>query len=746
MIFKNLLRRKARTGLTILGIGVGVAAIITLGAMANGLDAGYESMFTSSGDLVLTRADSYDFMMSAVDEAISSDLAVMPEVRGVSPVLVGLVQTEGASYFHVYGYPEDSFVLERFNVIRGVPLDSPEARHTHGTPLLLGSAVSEALNRDVGDSIWLGESAFRIVGVYETGDALEDGGAVISLRDAQEMLGKTHLASLFYIQLESPDLQDRFVARVERRWPDLLITTTEDYADSQQRGDILRQMSLGIAGMAILIGGVGMMNAQLMAIFERTREIGVLRSVGWSALQVLGMILGESLIVSLAGGVLGIAMGYLMLAALAGPLAVYGTSTASVGATLLVQAVGTVLSLGLIGGLIPAWRASRLQPVEALRYEGGGADSSGRLPIPGMALQSLWRRKVRTSLTLGAIGLTVGGIVMVEILAQGAIVALTGVFGGMGTEVVIREAGISDTGYSALDERLGDQVAALPEVAHVSAVQLAVMQTPDLPLFVAWGYAPNEYAIRRYNVVEGERLTGSRQIMLGRAFAEAMGYDIGDVVEFGEMRYRVVGIYEVGGFEDRGGVMSLRDAQAVAGHPHKVQIYMVGLHDPSQAENVVAYINAHFPEAYATLSGDFASQMPDMQSMEAMIRVIAFLSTLVGGIVVMNTMLMAVLERTREIGVLRALGWRRSQVLMMILQEALLLGVLGSVVGVIFSFILFQLINLLPFWSILSTIVMWTPGALVEAFIVAVVLGILGGLYPAFRATRLQPVEALRYE
>jgi ABC-type antimicrobial peptide transport system permease subunit len=746
MVFKNLLRRRARTALTILSIGVGVSAIIALGALADGLNAGYDNMFASSGDLVLTQADTYDVTMGAVDEAIGDDLAAMPEVRAVSPVLIGLVQTEGIPYFYVYGYPEDSFVLERFNVIRGAPLDSPEAQHTHGTPLLLGSAVSEALNRDVGDSIWLGESAFRIVGVYETGDALEDGGAVISLRDAQEMLGKTHLASLFYIQLESPDLQDRFVARVERRWPDLLITTTEDFADSQQMGDMLRQMSLGIAGMAILIGGVGMMNAQLMAVFERTREIGVLRSVGWSRLRVLAMILGESLIVCLAGGVLGIAIGYLMLAALAGPLAAYGTSAASVSPTLLMQTIGTVLSLGLIGGLIPAWRASRLQPVEALRYEGGGADGDRRLPIPGMAPQSLWRRKVRTSLTLGAIGLTVGAIVMVEVFDQGAIVVMTGVFGGTGTEVVIREAGISDTGYSSMDERLGDRVAALPEVARVSAVQMAVMQTPDMPFFVALGYAPNEYAIRRYNMVEGERLTGSRQIMLGRVFAEAGGYHVGDTIEFGEMRYRVVGIYEAGGFEDRGGVISLRDAQAIAGQPHKVQIYMVGLHDPSQAENVVAYINAHFPEAYATLSGDFVSQMPDMQSMDAMIGAIAFLSMLVGGIVVMNTMLMAVLERTREIGVLRALGWRRSRVLMMILQEALLLGTLGSVVGIIFSFVLVQLINLSPFWSILATIIRWTPGAFVNAFVIAVALGVLGGLYPAFRATRLQPVEALRYE
>lgn len=744
MILKNLLRRRARTALTILSIGVGVSSIIALGALANGIDAGYEAMFTNSADLVLTQADSYDVTMSAVDELIGDDLAAMPEVVDVTPMLMGNVQTEGAPYFFIYGYPVDSFVLERFNIIQGVPLDSPEARHTRGKPLLLGSAVSESLDRDVGDSIRLGESTFRIVGVYETGDALEDGGAVIMLRDAQELLGRSHLASLFYIRLESPDGQERLVERAERRWPDLLITTTEDFADSQQMADMLRQMSMGIAGMAIVIGGVGMMNAQLMAVFERTREIGVLRAVGWSSPRVLGMILGEALVVSLAGGALGIALGFLMLAALSGPLAAYGASTASVGPTLLVQAVGTVLLLGLIGGSIPAWRASRLQPVEALRYEGGSADSGRRLPIPGMAPQSLWRRKARTFLTLGAIGLTVASLVMVEILVEGMAGVFSGMFGE--AEVVIREAGISDTGYSALDERLGDQVAALPEVAHVSAMQMAVTQTADMPFFIAFGYAPNEEAIRRYNVVEGERITGSRQIMLGRAISENMGHDVGDIVEFGEMRYQVVGIFEAGGFEDRAGVISLRDAQAIMGQPHKVGIYLVGLHDPSQAEDMVEYINTRFPEAYAALSGDFVSQMPDMQTMDAMMGAIVFLSMFVGGIVVMNTMLMAVLERTREIGVLRALGWRRRQILVMILQEALLLGVLGSVLGIFLSFMMIQLINLSPFWSILSTVVRWTPSAFVQAFVIAVALGVMGGLYPAFRATRLQPVEALRYE
>jgi putative ABC transport system permease protein len=108
-------------------------------------------------------------------------------------------------------------------------------------------------------------------------------------------------------------------------------------------------------------------------------------------------------------------------------------------------------------------------------------------------------------------------------------------------------------------------------------------------------------------------------------------------------------------------------------------------------------------------------------------------------------MLMSVLERTREIGVLRALGWRRRRVLGMIINESLLLGLMGGAVGIVLAFGLTYLLSMIPmFGSFLSA--QWELVIFARALIVAVLLGLLGGLYPAYRATRLQPVEALRYE
>ena len=111
----------------------------------------------------------------------------------------------------------------------------------------------------------------------------------------------------------------------------------------------------------------------------------------------------------------------------------------------------------------------------------------------------------------------------------------------------------------------------------------------------------------------------------------------------------------------------------------------------------------------------------------------------------MNTMLMSVLERTREIGVLRALGWRRWQVIGMILQEALALGIVGGVGGIVAGVGMAWGLTLIPMiGGMLAPI--YGPELFAQALAVALTTGVLGGIYPAWRATRMRPVEALRYE
>jgi len=228
--------------------------------------------------------------------------------------------------------------------------------------------------------------------------------------------------------------------------------------------------------------------------------------------------------------------------------------------------------------------------------------------------------------------------------------------------------------------------------------------------------------------------------------SEALNRGVGDTVKVGSSRYKVVGIYESGvTWEEMGGVISLRDAQEFMGRPRKVGILMVSIKDPTRAEEIVAKINNEIPDAHASLSGDFADEMPDMENIGAMLGSISFLAILVGGVGVLNTMLMAVLERTREIGVLRALGWRRWRVLWMILVESLSLGLLGGILGIGIAFMIYYGFNAIPIYSGILT-ARWELDTFIRAISIALFLGMLGGVYPALRATRLEPVEALRYE
>jgi ABC-type antimicrobial peptide transport system permease subunit len=308
------------------------------------------------------------------------------------------------------------------------------------------------------------------------------------------------------------------------------------------------------------------------------------------------------------------------------------------------------------------------------------------------------------------------------------------------------EADASDMGYSSIDERVGARLAALPGVEAVAGVGFAFGATEDAPIFLLMGYNPREFGVRRYNVVEGQPLTTNRQIIVGRKAAESMGLQVGDTFRIMDSTFRVVGIYETGqAVEESSGVITLRDAQRLAGRPHQVSMYGIKVGDPERIAEMLDYLDAHFPEIEVSLSSEFAESLPDMERMNTMIDQIVFMAVFLGGVGMLNTMLMSVLERTREIGVLRALGWRRRQVVGLILRESLLLGVVGGVCGILLGMGFVLALQRIPFvGGMLEP--HYGPGLLVQAMIIALSAGVIGGLYPAWRATRMLPVEALRHE
>jgi ABC-type antimicrobial peptide transport system permease subunit len=275
---------------------------------------------------------------------------------------------------------------------------------------------------------------------------------------------------------------------------------------------------------------------------------------------------------------------------------------------------------------------------------------------------------------------------------------------------------------------------------------MTAANTDRMPMMLVFGYHPREFAIRRFRIVEGKPLMGRRQVIVGRQAAEQMGLEVGDTLRLMESNFRVAGIYETGlAFEDIGVVIGLKEAQALTGKPRQVQFYAINLRDPERAEAAQDELTATFPDIDFALTSELAESMSDFQVMEDMVEQISLLAVFIGAVGMLNTMLMSVLERTQEIGVLRALGWRRRHVLGMVLRESLVLGAVGGVCGIVLGFGLAGLMALVP-GTLGAMKPLYTPRFLVQAIVVALVAGAGGGLYPAWRATRMRPVEALRYE
>lgn len=363
MIWRNLMRRKVRSLLTVVGVAIGVAAVVSLVAMGDGFYSQMNSMLSKGGaDLTVRQAKAADMTLSALDEDMGRRLAAMPEVEQVSGLILGIASAPGIPYLMVYGYDPTEYAIRHFKILEG-------SRLTSTRQAILGKGAAKNLKLKVGQSIKLFSTSFRVVGIYETGTPFEDAGLVVPLKDAQAIFKKPQQVSFYELKLREPDKADEIKKRIEARYPDAFAAKSAEFSESTQDVQVTRSMTWGLSMIAVLVGGIGVMNTMVMSVFERTREIGVLRAVGWRRRRIIAMVLTESLLLSLIGGLVGIALGVGLIQLVSLLPGVGGLFAATYRPTLFVQAMVVALALGTVGGLYPAWRASRLSPLEALRYE-----------------------------------------------------------------------------------------------------------------------------------------------------------------------------------------------------------------------------------------------------------------------------------------------------------------------------------------------------------------------------------------
>ncbi len=236
--------------------------------------------------------------------------------------------------------------------------------------IILGRPASQKLNKTVGDTLEISNEEFKITGIYETGDFQEDNGAFMSLDKLQELEKKEDKVTMIFVKINKDANLEAVTDQIDKTYDKELMTikSLEDFGKVNSGLATIDTASWAISLLAIVIGGIGVVNTMIMSVYERTREIGVLKAVGWKNKRILYMILGESIVITMVAAVVGIVMGLLAVQILLA-LGMGGFISPVYTANTFLKAIGIALFVGVIGGLYPAYRASRLPPTEALRYE-----------------------------------------------------------------------------------------------------------------------------------------------------------------------------------------------------------------------------------------------------------------------------------------------------------------------------------------------------------------------------------------
>lgn len=747
MIVKNLWHRKTRTFLTVLGIAIGVAAVVALSAFAEGIATGLGGTLTASeADIMVAQKDAVVVLMSAVDDEVEAELRQVEGVAEVAGTIIAMIQMPETPYFVIKGEDPRGFAIKHYTIIEGEPLSGRRQ-------ILLGSIAAKNYRKRVGDTFRLNDRSFTVTGIYETGVSFEDNGAVIGLDDAQRALDKRGQVSYFGLKVKDPRQIDAVKEAIEARFDDLTATRSGEQTSQSEVIELTRSFGWFLGVFAALVGGLGMMNATLMSVFERTREIGVLRALGWRRRRVMALIFGETLLLAFAGGVLGILIGVALVEAARLSPSVASMVGDALTPAILVEGMVIALLLGSVGAIYPTWRASRLEPVEAMRYEGGAGGQLGprtqrlaRLFGDNTAFRNLWRRPTRTLVTVAGVGLGVGFVFSLMAVMDGFTVMYSNLLNAGKMDLMAQQANASEVTVSSIDERTAEVIARHPEVKAVAKQVFGLSSAPGLPYFMMFGLDPREAYAQSYQVREGRMIEREREIVLGRFAANGLKKGVGDTLRLSGTTFRIVGIYENGSiYEDAGGTVTLKDAQQLFGKPRQITFMSIALHDPARADEVSRQLEREFPELKVVPMDALGERLQEFQIMDASINALIFITALVGGIVMMNAMLMSVFERTQEIGVLRALGWRRRRVVGMVLVESLGLSLVAAVAGIVVGMGLNYLFAIEPTFGYFLAPV-FTPQLFIKVLALAAVLGTLGGLYPAWRAAGLRPIEALRYE
>ena len=371
---------KTRSLLTMLGVVIGVAAIVALTSIVDGASQGINKSLATLG------TNQLNITAMAPDALTEQDAQALSELDGVSVMFVqaqneGTIATDNKRVnARLVGVSAQYFDAVKPEIALGAYLsESKWAAEAKDVVFGADAANDLGLTADMlGKTVKLNGQDFRLVGVLDDQAGFGTGGRVyVTLDSARKLFSQYPYVSSIVVQADSPEAVDGLQVAADRLLRErygLGAETNARYTITNQASliaavssitDTLGLLLTGIAGISLVVGGIGIMNIMLVSVRERTREIGVRRAIGAKQSNILTQFLIEAIVLSLAGGVVGLILGQIA----AFFLAIIGDWVFSIQLDTVLLALGFSLVVGVLFGVWPARTAAKLEPIDALRFE-----------------------------------------------------------------------------------------------------------------------------------------------------------------------------------------------------------------------------------------------------------------------------------------------------------------------------------------------------------------------------------------
>ena len=387
MALQSIRERKLRSVLTVTGIVIGIAAIVSMVSIGDGTNKYIQEQFEQLGaNNIIISSISFQAAPLGGESLTESDLGLVKSVRGVEKAIPMLYTTTPVTYKDV---TLTTMIIalnsdEAMDLFEGSQFDIESGRWIRSGDkyvVTLGKlAAEENFGREINvrDKVMIKDKEFEVIGVMkEIGNSQDDSQMYMTIEALRELVGTTDEIDAIYARAldtsNVEDVADRIQQKLDNKYGEDTFTVMSTSTLAGQVTSIMSAVSIalgGIAGIALLVAGIGISNTMYMTILERTKEIGIMKAIGAAGPDILKIFLTEAAIIGLIGGIVGVMLGTGISRVLGYVLESQGLPLKTVVTPdLALFAAGFSLVVGVVSGYLPSRQAAQLDPIQALRYE-----------------------------------------------------------------------------------------------------------------------------------------------------------------------------------------------------------------------------------------------------------------------------------------------------------------------------------------------------------------------------------------